>query len=80
MKLCARILVPISLLIPLVLIAQAPQRSRGISIHMLPKRAAELGHDKWGFTVDYPPLSEGGIRTAGAAISRRLSFVRAQTG
>jgi hypothetical protein len=55
MKVGRRILLPMYLLIPLVLIAQAPQRSRGISIHMLPKGVADLGHDKWGFTVDFRP-------------------------
>lgn len=33
-------------------IATAPDRAKGISIHMLPKRVADLGGSKWGFEVD----------------------------
>lgn len=28
------------------------ERSQGISLHMLPKRVAEIGGSQWGFTVD----------------------------
>lgn len=31
--------------------ATTPERARGISLHMLPKRVAELGNMKWGLTV-----------------------------
>ena len=30
-----------------------PLRAKGISMHMLPKRAAELGGDEWGLQVDH---------------------------
>ena len=28
------------------------ERSQGVSLHMLPKRVAEIGASRWGFTVD----------------------------
>ena len=31
----------------------SPERSKGISMHMLPKRVADLSGAKWGFTVTY---------------------------
>ncbi|HEY5028663.1 MAG TPA: hypothetical protein VIK39_09670 [Candidatus Angelobacter sp.] len=33
--------------------AAAPERSKGISLHMLPKRVADISGQKWGFTVDF---------------------------
>ncbi|WP_242337965.1 MULTISPECIES: hypothetical protein [unclassified Anaeromyxobacter] len=33
--------------------ADAPERARGISVHMLPRRVADLGGRKWGLVVDY---------------------------
>jgi hypothetical protein len=30
-----------------------PERTKGISMHMLPKRVANLGGQKWGFVVSY---------------------------
>ena len=33
--------------------AMDPERSQGISMHMLPKRVADLGGQKWGFVVEY---------------------------
>ncbi len=35
----------------LLLAVDSPDRSRGISIHMLPKRVADLGGEKWGLRV-----------------------------
>ena len=32
-----------------------PERAKGISLHMLPKRVAEISGQKWGFSVDYAP-------------------------
>ena len=32
-------------------LAATPERSKGVSMHMLPKRVADLGGDKWGLTV-----------------------------
>lgn len=31
----------------------APERAKGISLHMLPKRVADIGGRRWGFSVDY---------------------------
>ena len=36
-------------------VAAAQERSQGISVHMLPKRVADIGGRPWGFTVDYSP-------------------------
>jgi TonB family protein len=36
--------------------ATAPERAKGISMHMLPKRVADLGGMRWGLTVDNPNL------------------------
>ena len=30
----------------------APERTKGISVHMLPKRVADISGQKWGFSVD----------------------------
>jgi len=45
---------PLLILILLsVAMAAAPERSKGISLHMLPKRVADISGQKWGFTVDF---------------------------
>ena len=33
--------------------ASAPDRAKGIAMHMLPKRVADIGGKKWGFLVSY---------------------------
>jgi hypothetical protein len=33
--------------------ATAQERSQGVSVHMLPKRVADIGGKPWGFSVDY---------------------------
>jgi hypothetical protein len=44
----------VALLFPILLCASTtPDRAKGISMHMLPKRVADLGGKPWGFTVDY---------------------------
>ena len=46
-------------LVALVVVATgagAQERSKGVSIHMLPKAVADIDHRRWGFTVDYSPL------------------------
>lgn len=35
--------------------AAEPQRSDGISIHMLPKRVAQISGKPWGLSIDYSP-------------------------
>lgn len=63
----------------LAAIAAAPERSKGISMHMLPKRVAELGGQKWGFVVTYAeylkPEKEQPVLQSS---SEFLSFVRKQ--
>jgi hypothetical protein len=59
--------------------ASTPERTHGISIHMLPKRVAELGGRPWGFSVDYSPRlraesQQPVIQTA----AEFLSYVRKQ--
>ena len=34
-------------------LAAAPERERGVSMHMLPKRVVDLQGQKWGFIVAY---------------------------
>jgi len=57
----------------------APERSKGISMHMLPKRVADLSGQKWGFTVSYakylkPEKEEPILQTT----KEFLTFVRKQ--
>ena len=62
-----------------VFVAPAQERSLGVSVHMLPKRVADLGGRPWGFTVDPSP----GLRTASPRIvlqtaEEMLSFILRQ--
>jgi hypothetical protein len=75
--------VVIALIIALVsasaAVANAPERSKGISAHMLPKRVADLGGRKWGFVISYaeylkPEQAEPVLQSA----SELLAFVRKQ--
>lgn len=43
------------LLVSSVALADEPQRQKGISMHFLPKRVADIGGQKWGLTVDFRP-------------------------
>ena len=72
------ILIMFALTWPLVA-ASAPQRSKGISIHMLPQRVASLSGEKWGLKVDYskllqPEAEQPVLQTPGEL----LAFVRKQ--
>jgi hypothetical protein len=62
-----------------VFAANPPERAKGISIHMLPKRVADLGGMKWGLTVDYStvlkPESEKPVLQTAAQLR---AFVRKQ--
>jgi hypothetical protein len=69
------------LLLGLVSVASAvtPERAKGISVHMLPKRVADLGGRKWGFMVspaEYlkPEQSQPVLQST----SEFLTFVRKQ--
>lgn len=59
--------------------ATAQERSKGISLHMLPKRVAAISGKKWGFTVDYAkylkPESEEPVLQTRADL---VAFVRKQ--
>jgi hypothetical protein len=60
-------------------LAATPERSKGISMHMLPKRVADLGGDKWGLTVTAagyltPDAGSTTIQTA----AEFLAFVQKQ--
>jgi len=59
--------------------ATVPERSKGISLHMLPKKVADISGKKWGFTVDYasylkPESEEPVLQTK----DELLAFVRKQ--
>jgi hypothetical protein len=59
--------------------AAAPERAKGISMHQLPKRVADLGGNKWGLSVDYAahlkPESEQPVLQS---TQEFLAFVRKQ--
>ena len=60
-------------------VANAQERSKGISVHMLPKRVAEIGGRPWGFTVDYSAqLKTESHPVALQTVAEVLSFVRKQ--
>jgi hypothetical protein len=57
----------------------AQERSQGVSIHMLPKRAAELGGMAWGFSVDPSSrLNADSLHVVIQTAAGLLSFVRKQ--
>jgi hypothetical protein len=56
-----------------------PERSKGISMHMLPKRVADIAGKKWGLNVDYarylkPESEQPVLQTS----DEFLAFVRKQ--
>jgi hypothetical protein len=59
--------------------AGAQERSQGISVHMLPKRVADIGGMAWGFTVDHSPrLKAGSQHLTIQTVADLLSFIRQQ--
>ncbi|MGA3135121.1 MAG: hypothetical protein ABSC88_03915 [Terracidiphilus sp.] len=57
----------------------AQERSQGISVHMLPKRVADIGGMAWGFTVDNSPrLKAESQRPVIQTVADLLSFIRKQ--
>jgi hypothetical protein len=59
--------------------ATAQARSEGVSVHMLPKRVADLGGKPWGFTVDYSPkLISEDQQTVIQTVAQVLSYIRKQ--
>ena len=64
--------------IPIAFAAE-PQRSQGLSVHMLPKRVAALGGRPWGFSVDFSPrLKVENKLTVFQSPDALLSFLRIQ--
>jgi hypothetical protein len=60
-------------------VAASQERTRGISVHMLPKRVADLGGTPWGFSVDYSPrLKHESQQPVLQTVEAVLSFVRKQ--
>ena len=59
--------------------AIGPERAKGISMHMVPKRVADLGGKKWGLVVSYAeylkPEQAQPVLQSGAEF---LTFVRKQ--
>lgn len=45
-----------------------PERSKGISMHMLPKQVADMGGLKWGFTVSYKKTPESAFSPVQMAV------------
>lgn len=61
------------------LAAIAQERAKGISVHMLPKRVADIGGKPWGFMVDYSPrLQTESQQPAIQTVEDLLSFIRKQ--
>jgi hypothetical protein len=57
----------------------AQERSQGISVHMLPKRVAEIGGMAWGFSVDRSPrLKAESHRVVIHTVADILSYIRKQ--
>ena len=57
----------------------APERAKGISVHMLPKRVADVSGQRWGLSVDYtddlkPESQQPVLQTP----KELLAFVRKQ--
>lgn len=59
--------------------ANAPERDKGVSIHMLPKSVANLAGKKWGLTVDYSGfLKPESAQPVLQSTEELLAFVRKQ--
>lgn len=68
------------LLVPLLAMAVTPERGKGISIHMLPKRVADLGKMRWGFIVSYAKyLKPEPAQPVLQSTEELLRYVRKQT-
>jgi hypothetical protein len=60
--------------------AATPERAKGISMHMLPKRVADLGGNKWGLTVTAASyLTPDAASTTLQTGAEFRSFVRKQS-
>ena len=54
------------------------ERSQGISLHMLPKRVAEIGGSPWGFSIDKAPKGLDGNQKILETAEDVLNYVRQQ--
>jgi hypothetical protein len=72
----------VGLILSLTMLAFAatPDRSKGISTHMLPKRVADLSGSKWGLTVTATPYLTSDAGTTTLQTSKEfLAFVQKQS-
>ncbi len=53
-----RVIIALVLLVTVVTTQAELWRDRGLSLHMLPKRVADLSGSKWGFTITLPDGSK----------------------
>lgn len=68
------------LLIATLAVAATPERSKGISMHLLPKRVADLDGSKWGLTVAAADdLTSDAASTTLQTGTEFRSFVRKQS-
>jgi len=59
--------------------AVTPERSKGISVHLLPKRVADLSDQKWGLVVSYADyLKPEKTQPLLQSTAELLTFVRKQ--
>jgi hypothetical protein len=59
--------------------AVSPERAKGISMHMLPKRVADLGGKKWGLVVSFAEnLKTERVEPVLQSTTEFLSYVRKQ--
>jgi hypothetical protein len=59
--------------------AVSPERTKGISMHMLPKRVADLGGKKWGLVVSFAEYLKAEIaEPVLQSTTEFLSYVRKQ--
>jgi hypothetical protein len=56
-----------------------PAREKGVSAHMLPKSAADLGGGQWGFVIAFAPyLKPGQTQPVIQSIEELLGFMKKQ--
>jgi hypothetical protein len=60
--------------------AASPERAKGISMHMLPKRVADISGDRWGLTVSPAAhLAPEPVQPVVQSTGQFLVFVRKQS-
>jgi hypothetical protein len=74
-----RLVALVILLVTSAVAAGNPERSKGISLHMLPKGVADLGGHKWGLTVTPSAyLTSDASSTTIQTVNEFLAFVQKQ--